>query len=534
MVLRPLGRQFLSLLIPWLDFGFCVLRPLLRRASLRVIGSFASYCHFNRQNPLSHLFISLDLFEQNSHHDFVKKPFNTNQNRAGNRPNMRHNNSSNARPSRRVARPCPDVARDAAARLVWKVLEEGSTLDEAMVIEAKYAELSGRDRSFAAAIVKSTLRYLGHIDILIAQYLAKPLPDTAFYVRALLRIGVAQYLSDLAPVHAIIDRSVELAKSDKVAFGMSGLINAVLRKITAQETKPKLPIIELLPANWRARYKSFYGEEKTEKIASALLNFAPIDLSLKDDLSDIEREKVKIDFGAEIIGKNSLRIGSLPEDLLQIPSWQNGDVWVQDAAAALPVAILKPQKGEDILDMCAAPGGKTMQIAAMGAKVAAIDVSEDRLKLVAQNMARTKLNAKLIKGDARELSGEGAWDAILLDAPCTATGTLRRNLETLWIKTPFDMPKLLEMQAQLIGAAARGLKSGGRLVYAVCSMEPEEADLAIAAAIDAGLKLDPICADEAYSLAEAVEERGTIRLLPYMLGEKGGLDGFFIARFIKP
>lgn len=431
-------------------------------------------------------------------------------------------------------RQCPDVARDAAARLVWKVLEDSITLDEAMVSETRYAELQGRDRSFAAAIAKSTVRYLGHIDILIGQYLTKPLPDTAYYVRALLRTGTAQYLSDLAPIHAIIDRSVELAKSDKVAFGMSGLVNAVLRKIISQGEKPVLPISDLLPSNWRARYLSFYGEEKTQKIASALLNQAPIDLSLRDDLSDAERAAILEDFSGEFIARNVLRIGSLPEDLLQISSWQNGEVWVQDAAAALPVQILKPVKGEVILDMCAAPGGKTMQIASCWAKTTAIDVSEDRLRLVAENLARTKLNAKLLKGDARKLCGENTWDAILLDAPCTATGTLRRNLETLWIKTPFDLPKLIQIQAQLIAAAAKGLKSGGRLVYAVCSMEPEEADLAIAAATDAGLTIDKIEPDEVYGITEAIEERGTIRLLPYMLGDSGGLDGFFIARFRKP
>ena len=435
---------------------------------------------------------------------------------------------------RQRARPCPDVARDAAARLVWKVLEDSITLDEAMVSETRYAELTGRDRSFAAAITKTTLRYLGHIDNLIAQFLAKPLPETAFYVRALLRTATAQYLSDLAPVHAIIDRSVELAKSDKVAFGMSGLINAVLRKIIGQEVKPNLPLEELLPSNWRARYISFYGPDKTQKIASALLNPAPIDLSLRDDLNADERAAISDDFSGEFIAKNVLRIGCLPENLLEIPSWQNGEVWVQDAAAALPVQILKPEKGEEILDMCAAPGGKTMQIASFWAKTSAIDISSDRLRLIAENLARTKLHAKLLSGNACELTGDTRWDAILLDAPCTATGTLRRNLETLWIKSPFDLPKLLETQKQLIKAAANGLKPGGRLVYAVCSMEPEEADLAIAIAQDMGLKIDPIESKEVYGLNEAIEPRGTARVLPYMMNEKGGLDGFFIARFTKP
>lgn len=444
----------------------------------------------------------------------MKKPFNPNQNR-------------------RPKRACPDIARDAAARLVWRVLEDGLTLDEVMNSEGTYADLHGRDRGFAAAIAKSTLRYLGHIDILLAQHLSKPLPDTAFYVRALLRTGVAQFLAELAPVHAIIDRAVELAKSDKVAFGMSGLINAVLRKVITAEKSPELAAATLLPNAWRARYLSTYGEENTAKIANSLLTPAPIDISLRADLVAPEREIIAKDFNGEFIAPLVLRIGALPENLLEIDSWKNGEVWVQDAAATLPVTILKPKKGEAILDMCAAPGGKTMQLASYWAQVTAIDLSEDRMRLVAENLTRTRLNAKLQVGDAKKLCGENKWDAILLDAPCSASGTLRRNLETLWIKTPYDLPKLIEIQGELIRAAAIALKPNGRLVYAICSMEPEEADLAVAAALECGLTLDPIKGAEVFGIEEAIEVRGTARILPYMLGDKGGLDGFFIARFVK-
>ncbi|KAF0187235.1 MAG: 16S rRNA (cytosine967-C5)-methyltransferase [Hyphomonadaceae bacterium] len=440
--------------------------------------------------------------------------------------NNRRNQPNNRRPQKRR---CPDDARHAAARLIWLVLEENRTLDEVMASEESYAELSGVNRSFAAAIAKSTLRHLGHIDVLLNGALQKPLPETAFYARSILRTGIAQYLADLAPAYAIIDRAVELAKSNKIAFGMAGLVNAILRKIVTKEQKPELKIEDLLPAVWRSRYQSFYGNEITKLIANELLTHSPIDLTILDgDPVDIQDQ-----FGGEILPNGSLRLASLPEGFTALEAWANGQVIVQNAAASIPAKLLGAKPSENILDMCAAPGGKTMQLAATGAKVTALDLNEDRLRLVAENLARTKLNAKLICGSAQNKAGENCYDAILLDAPCSATGTLKSNLESLWIKSPFDLPKTIQNQEELMRTAAKALKKNGRLVYAVCSLEPEEADLAVAAAIDAGLRLDPIKAEEVSGLEIAIEARGTMRILPHYWSDKGGLDGFFIARFLK-
>lgn len=450
----------------------------------------------------------------------LKKPF-PNQDRN----NFRRDNSN----VRRSPPRCPDVARHAAARLVWLVLEDKRTLDDVMLSEESYFELKGIDRSFAANVAKSTLRYLGHIDLLLSKALQKPLPDTAFYARALLRTGIGQYLADLAPAYAIVGRAVDLAKADRVARGMSGLINAILRKIVTAETKPELDISELIPSQWRARYISTYGTETTNEIAKSLLVHSPIDFTILVD----EKETTAKDFDCVVLPNGSLRMQSVPENLKDIDAWRYGEVFIQNAAASIPAKLLKPQKGENILDMCAAPGGKTMQLATTGAKVTALDINDDRLRLVAENLARTKLNAKLISGAAQENCGDNEWDAILLDAPCSATGTLRSNLETLWIKTPFDLPKFIETQCEMVRAAAKGLKTGGRLVYAICSLEPEEADMAYQAAIDAGLKSDPITPEEMPELEMAIEARGSARILPNYWSEKGGLDGFFIARFIK-
>jgi 16S rRNA (cytosine967-C5)-methyltransferase len=499
----------------------------------------------------------LDLFAQLNHHKNVKhqdkNPANRNSRNnngprpprdgarsfrdgprpprdGGGRPPRRDNFRDNDRP--RGPRTCPDLARNAAAMLVWLVADEKQTLDEAMQNLEQFASLDGRDRGFAAMVAKSTLRYFGHIEDLLASQIERPLPETANFVRALLRTAVGQLLANIAPPHAIIDRAVSLAKFDKKAFGMAGLVNAVLHRVFEAVPNYKFDDLNLLPLAWRNRYVAAFGEEKARLIAKSLLKPAPIDLSLKQDLTDEELAQILNDFGGYKISA-TLRTNGLPSGFLELDSWKSGNIWVQDLAASMPAQLLKPKRGQQILDMCAAPGGKTMQLASYGAQVTAIDVSEGRIKLVAQNLARTNLHAKLVNGDAKKYTGENQWDSILLDAPCSATGTLRRNLETLLIKTPFDLPKLMEIQCELMRAAAIGVKSGGHIVYAVCSMEPEEADLAISAALEAGLVIDKITPDEVFGLVDAIEERGTLRLLPYMLEEKGGLDGFFIARFRK-
>lgn len=455
------------------------------------------------------------------------------------RPNNsrpRNNSFNKGRDNSRVARggyrerPCPDDARHAAAKLVWEVLENKTTLDEAMNIEDSYNKLLGRDRGFAAYIAKSVFRYLGPIDKLIAEQLKSPLPDTAYYARALLRCGVAQYLANLAPVHAIVGRAVDLAKADKVAQGMSGLINAVLRKIVTNETLPEINPLKLLPNVWINRYINAYGTEKASKIAASILNIPPIDFSIDPTITEAGMKSIAEEYNAQIIFK-SLRSDALIEGFTQTDAWQDGNIWVQDVAASLPALILKPKQGDEVLDMCAAPGGKTIQLCKMGAKVTALDNNEERLKITAENIARTNTNAKLLLGDARQVKGE--YDAILLDAPCSASGTMRRNLESPWIKTPNDLPKFIKTQSELMIAAIGALKTGGKLVYSVCSLEPEEAEIAIATALENGLVIDKISAEEVGPLADAIEDRGTMRILPYMLSEIGGIDGFFIARFIK-
>ncbi len=412
-----------------------------------------------------------------------------------------------------------------------EIIEKNKTLDEAMAQCAEFNQLGGRDRAFSANIVKSTLRYLGVIDLRLSQFLQNPLPETAFFVRAILRISMGQFFADIAPIHSIIDTAVELAKSQKISFGMKGLVNAVLRRATSAP-RDEFNYLDLLPMVWRARLSNEYGPEKTEQIAMTLLDYVGLDFCAKSRVSQQEKDELANDFGGVWL-ENILRVGNSPNGFLGHKLWVNGDIWIQNAAAALPAKLIGAKSGEKILDMCAAPGGKTMQLCDAGADVSAIDINPNRINNIIENLTRTKQTANVICGDAIEMCGIEKWDKILLDAPCSATGTLRRNPETLWIKNPNNLPQFLKTQSEMVKSAAKGLKKGGTLIYAVCSLEVEEGEIAIATAIENGLEISPIDAVEIYGIKEAINDNGTVRILTYLLKENGGLDGFFIARFKK-
>lgn len=437
-----------------------------------------------------------------------------------------HNSEDTRRPSRVMVN--PDPARHAAVCIISHVMDQRWTVEEAMRREQSFVSLDGRDRGFAAHLILATLRSLGMVDAVLATKLSKPLPDSAHYAKALLRVGAAQLIEGLAPPHAAVGRAVDLAKYEATGRGFSGLINAVLRRI-ATEPLLRPHDRERVPSLWWSRWRGAYGAAAADGIAASLAKQPALDLSCKGDPSDMLEA-----LGGTLLPTGSIRLIETPTDVTALPFWSDGRIWVQDAAASLPAKLLAAKAGEAVLDMCAAPGGKTLQLAATGANVTAIDIDSSRIGKVAENLARTHLVARLLTGDARELSGTAAYDAILLDAPCSATGTLRRNPETLWIKTPSDVAKFAPIQAELIVAAVKALKPGGRLVYAVCSLEPEEASMAVSAAITAGLVVDPITSNEVVSLESAITPEGHLRILPGMWTDRGGLDGFFIARFTKP
>lgn len=388
---------------------------------------------------------------------------------------------------------------------------------------AAFARLSGLDRSFARALAMATLRRLGTIDRALQARVRKPPPDVIVNV---LRLGAAQLLLMDVPDHAAVDTSVRLAEQKAKPF--KGLVNAVLRGLARERPAEPPPDVDV-PAWLLSRWRAAYGEEASA-IAAALRSEPPTDLSLRD-AADAPALAEALE--AEILPTSALRVrrgGSVTE----WPGFAEGRWWVQDAAAALPVRLLAPRAGETALDLCAAPGGKTLQLAAAGAHVVAVDRSDARLNRLRENLARTGLAAEAVAAAAEDWDDPRRFDAVLLDAPCTSTGTFRRNPEVLWGTRPGEIAKLAAVQSRLLDAAAVRVGEGGRLVYCVCSLEPEEGEGQVAAFLTRrpDFRLDPVAPGEAGSPAEAARS-GALRLLPSIWAECGGIDGFYAARLVR-
>ncbi len=416
-------------------------------------------------------------------------------------------------------------ARLAAAELIIAVLDHGRRLEHALEQTISFTALEGRDRGFARALATASLRRLGGIDAVLARFLQRPLPDTAWHGRALLRLGAAQMLVLRTPAHAAVGETVETANALREARGFAKLINAMLRRVAREgaEIFASLPAGGDLPGWLFTRWRATYGEE-AQAIAGALLQEPPLDLTVKED-APAWAEKL----GGEVTPTGSVRLRAA-SPMEQMPGFTEGAWWVQDAAAALPAALLGEVAGKRVLDLCAAPGGKTLQLAAAGALVTALDRSEARLARLRENLARTKLSAEIVCADALEFHAAEPFDAILLDAPCTSTGTLRRHPDVAWLRRPNDVRSLAALQTQLVAAAASLLKPGGELVYAVCSLEPEEGPGVIAQALQQGWRRAPLAASEIPT--EFLTVDGDLRTLPSHWPEIGGLDGFYAARVV--
>lgn len=332
---------------------------------------------------------------------------------------------------------------------------------------------------------------------------------------AALRVGVVELLELGAAPHGVVNATVNALRAQKNTTRMAGMANAVLRRASEFEGWDDLPQ-QRLPGWLRRRLKGAYGEETLQAIEAAHHIGAPIDLTLKPGFA-VTPEGTPLPGG-------SLRIEAGVQ-VSALPGFDTGDWWVQDAAAALPATLLAVQPGETVLDLCAAPGGKTMQLAATGASVTALDLSEPRLKRVHENLKRTGLTATVISADALHWEPETRFDAILLDAPCSATGTIRRHPDLPFVRKPADVAALTELQAQMLEKALTLLKPGGRLVYCTCSLLPDEGEDQITAALSrhADLRTTPL-PDMPFGRATA---EGGWRVLPGDL--PGGVDGFYMA-----
>ncbi|WP_271078782.1 RsmB/NOP family class I SAM-dependent RNA methyltransferase [Aurantiacibacter sp. MUD61] len=395
-------------------------------------------------------------------------------------------------------------ARKAALKMLDAVLRRGDTMEQAG--GAANGLPSFADRALARAIAGEVLRWLTDLDALIDSATKKPLPDDA-KARMVLRMMLAQWLRLETPPHAVIATALPL-----LAGGPKRLAHGVFATLTRQDAT--LPDAPTLPDAVAHRW----GDMAVE-IAKGIAAPPPLDLSLRGDLPEgLEGESL-------LPGHVRLPRGTAIENL---PGFDDGAWWVQDLAASIPARLLGAGEGKRVLDLCAAPGGKTLQLAAAGWKVTSLDNSSRRLERLRQNLERTGLSADIVEADAMGWHPDELYDAILLDAPCTATGTCRRNPDVIHRIGPRQIEAMALLQSQLLERAANWLKPGGTLVYATCSLEREEGE-DIAAACD--LTTDPVHAEELPQGITPTSE-GWVRTHPGMLAEAGGLDGFFIARFI--
>ncbi len=429
-----------------------------------------------------------------------------------------------------IAAAATSDARALALDLLNAVLIEHRPLDDSLDARlGAAASLSSRDRAFARNVAATTLRRLGQIDAVIRQLLARPTPPRAAEARNLIRLSVCQLVFLGTPPHAAVHSAVALTRRRDRLQPYGKLVNAVLRRavaeapalIAGQDAGP-LNTPDWLWASWVAAY----GVDAARAIAEAHLNEPPLDLTPKDTNAEPLAE-----VGAVRLPTGSLRLRH-KGPITDLVGFAAGEWWVQDAAAALPAKLLGDIRGQTVIDLCAAPGGKTAQLAAAGACVTAVERSAPRLRLIENNLSRLGLSAALVAADAGTWRPERLADAVLLDAPCSATGTIRRHPDVARLKTAGDVGKLAAIQTRLLAAAADMVRPGGTLVYCACSLQPEEGAEQASALLagDARLERVPLTAAEVGGLSELVTAAGELRTLPCFLPELGGMDGFFAVR----
>ena len=417
-----------------------------------------------------------------------------------------------------MAKPGMDNARQGALRLLQGVREGLSLSDQGQSLKA----LSPSDQARAARLAAETLRHRDRADTVLATYVSRK-PNAQ--IADILRLATVELLELGGAAHGVVDAAVNLTRGlGKRGQSATGMVNAVMRKVSRHEGWANLPPQEL-PDWLREPLIATYGEDVTQAIEAAHQAAAPLDLTLKPGTTAPE--------GAVMLPTGSARISG-PVQVSALPGFEAGDWWVQDAAAALAVRLLDPQPNEKIADLCAAPGGKTLQLAAAGAEVTAIDISAPRLKRLTENLKRCGLSAQLVTSDALKWQPKAPLDAVLLDAPCSATGTIRRHPDLPFLRDGSLIPELVALQSRLLDHALTMLRPGGRLIYAVCSLLPDEGEDQIDAALTRhpGLKVER---PELQGIeANWITPQGGLRLRPDFWPDQGGMDGFFIARLRKP
>jgi 16S rRNA (cytosine967-C5)-methyltransferase len=430
-------------------------------------------------------------------------------------------------------------ARRATVELLAAVLQKKQALDDVLgrsLERGAMFDLPVRDRALARAIIAASLRRKGQLDHVLFTFLERGLPDKSGTLYPILLSGAAQLIFLKTPPHAAIDLAVTLAQYDPKAKRYDKLVNAVLRRVAneGEAIAESLDAARVNTPDWLwSRWASYWGEARAHAIAEVNLTEPPLDLTVKDDPALWAQR-----LSGRVLPNGSVRL--LPKGRIEsLPGYDDGAWWVQDIAASLPAKLLGNVAGQHVADLCAAPGGKTAQLAVGGASVVAVDNSKSRLKLLAENLKRLHLEAELIEADATTWQPGELFDAVLLDAPCSSTGTIRRHPDIPYVKSAKDIEALAALQTRLLDNAALLVRPGGKLVYSTCSLEPEEGEAQIAAFLTSNnaFSLDPIAPGELYGRAEWIESSGCLRTFPYDLRldvpEWSGMDGFFAARLVR-
>ncbi|MCP5087864.1 MAG: methyltransferase domain-containing protein [Rhodobacteraceae bacterium] len=418
------------------------------------------------------------------------------------------------------------LARRGAVALLHAVVMEHRLFSDAVEDpDGALAKLAPADRARAQSLAALVLRNVTRLDGVLDGFLKKPPPLKA---RNALRVCAAEILLDDIPPHAAVNAAVQILRASQKTAHLSGMVNAVGRRLAEEgagllvkQAHPKLP------KSIRGAVLKSFGEETTQAIEAAHTQRPPVDLTLRTPGNADRWAQV---LGAEVLPTGSLRL-KRPGQISALPGYDEGAWWVQDAAAALAARLLGDVSGQRVLDLCAAPGGKTLQLAAAGAEVVALDISAGRMARVEENLARTKLKAEIVIADALKWGPDQPFDAILLDAPCSATGTIRRHPDLPLVRPDMDLKPLMRLQQDLLRQAFGWLKPGGRLVFSTCSLIPAEGERQVA---------EFMTETEHAELGEVAPatlgcepawqgEAGSLRLRPDYWPERGGMDGFFMA-----
>lgn len=440
------------------------------------------------------------------------------------------------------------AARARAHTILHEVLDRGRPLDEVLQTDKRFAALNERDRAFARNLIATTLRRLGQIDALIDDCLDRPLPVEAAAARNALRLGLCQILFLDTQTHAAVDTAVSLA-GDRGPAKFRGLVNAILRRVVRIEEADKsgkfsdkfperLNVPDWLWDSWSGSF----GEDAAAVIAASHLQTPPVDLTIRDDAEDgsdaraTERANQWAEhLGGERVGRSSVRMKTAGA-ITALDGFDDGVWWIQDAAATLPADVLGAALAEgSVCDLCAAPGGKTAQLVTAGYDVTAVDVSGARLGTLRENLNRLDLAATVVEADALAWTPPSPFDGVLLDAPCSATGTIRRHPDIPHLKTAADVTHQTDLQRKFLDSASAMVRPGGVLVYSVCSLEASEGPDQIKALLkrDRSLRLEAIPLADVPDFEDCVTPEGYVRVTPAHIADKGGVDGFFVARLRK-